>query len=65
MLDNISYYYEGFFYGTFKITEKGKIIYHSKYFRLEMSLFIFANKVHLKVSIYGVNPISNDFFLRT
>ena len=68
LLDNISDYYEGFFYGTFKVPESGKITYYSKYFRLDMSLFIFTDRDHPTVSINGVklnNPIRNDFFLST
>ena len=68
LLDNISDYYDGFFYGTFKVPEDGKITYYSKYFRLHMSLFIFTDKDHPTVSINGVeikDPIRNDFFLST
>jgi hypothetical protein len=66
LFDDISDFYEGRFYGTFKLDKTGDLTFVSEYFRWNMNVFIFTDKNYPDVYINGklmTDLVKNDFFL--
>ena len=64
--DDLSDYYEGRFYGTFKLDNTGDLTFVSNYFRWKMNMFIFTDRDYPDVYINNkliTDCVKNDFFL--
>ena len=66
LFDDIGDFYEGRFYGTFKLDDTGNLSFISEYFRLKMNMFIFTDRDYPDVYINNkliTDLVKNDFFL--